>query len=95
MGRLAVGFLVRSSETDPMPAALHTLARMPVASRPRFWTGQAVVSSAWNQLILRASVAFTRITLRQLLQLQTSLHLGHGNSFSFDTCSAVDARLKL
>ena len=33
---LALGFLVSSSETDPMPAALQTFDKMPVASSPRF-----------------------------------------------------------
>ena len=34
--RLALGFLVSSSETEPMPAALQTFDKMPVASSPRF-----------------------------------------------------------
>jgi len=56
--RLAVGFFSSRSETEPMPAVLHTPARMPVASSPRFCV-KGHVACSW-------SPDFAGVTLRDV-----------------------------
>ena len=53
--RLALGFLVSSSETEPMPAALQTFDKMPVASSPRFCIA-SVCQQACNSCRSKASL---------------------------------------